>query len=130
MNGPELRLARALLGMSIDRTAQLLEVNRRTVRRWEHSEATIPGYASEFMAGRLDMRDLRLSAVLEFIAELRTSGRTPESIELTLYTSEESQARGEPGMSLTEHTAAVAAVYDILRTEGIPAEVHFSAEEP
>lgn len=57
MTGAELRLARQAHGLSIQQLAAHLQVDERTVRRWEASSHRVPGGVASEVRGLADLAE-------------------------------------------------------------------------
>lgn len=101
------------MGMTAEEMADLLDVNLRTVRRWETGDFPInDGVAAEVNEMYETFCGLVASTVdgyLELLENLEVED-SPQVVELSTYRGVESHAKAHPGESFTVHKALVTAV--------------------
>ena len=81
--GPEsLRFCRKFRGMSMQAVADLLQVDRRTVQRWESEESPVPPWAMLLVAKMADERSKGRAVMRTWLIELADEEGRPTEIDL------------------------------------------------
>lgn len=103
MRPKEFRILRSSLGLSAADIADVMEVNPRSVRRWEHpsGEHPAPLAVANWLTDKWNLYADRIADTLDLADELAAVG---ETITLIAYT-DEAECMINTGLSLTEHDA-------------------------
>jgi DNA-binding transcriptional regulator YiaG len=85
LRGPQsFRLCRSVCSMSMQAVADLLQVDRRTVQRWESAESPVPPWAMLLMAKMADERSKGRGVMRKWLQELGDEEGRPTEIDLDL----------------------------------------------
>ncbi len=83
LRGPQsFRLCRSVCAMSMQAVADLLQVDRRTVQRWESAESPVPPWAMLLMAKMADERSKGRAVMRTWLTELADEEGRPTEIDL------------------------------------------------
>ena len=83
LRGPQsFRLCRSFCAMSMQAVADLLQVDRRTVQRWESEESPVPPWAMLLVAKMADERSEGRAVMRKWLTELADEGGRPTEIDL------------------------------------------------
>ncbi|QOR47568.1 helix-turn-helix transcriptional regulator [Trueperella pecoris] len=98
MNKETFRLLRTAMGLEIETVAAELEINRRTVERWESGRNLLPEFAQVWLEGRWQTF---LDELGEYVAPLEEA---PDgaSVTLAVYDSPETLRRTGSDKTLSE----------------------------
>lgn len=81
--GPEsFRFCRKFCAMSMQAVADLLQVDRRTVQRWESEESPVPPWAMLLVAKMADERSKGRATMRKWLTELADEEGRPTEIDL------------------------------------------------
>ena len=81
--GPKsFRLCRKFCGMSMQAVADLLQVDRRTVQRWESEESPVPPWAMLLVSKMADERSKGRAVMRTWLVELADEGGRPTEIDV------------------------------------------------
>jgi DNA-binding XRE family transcriptional regulator len=81
--GPQsLRFCRSFCGMSMQAVADLLQVDRRTVQRWESEESPVPPWAMLLVSKMADERSKGRAVMRSWLVELADEGGRPTEIDV------------------------------------------------
>ncbi|MDH3728213.1 MAG: hypothetical protein OER77_11835 [Myxococcales bacterium] len=81
--GPEsLRFCRSFCEMSMQAVAELLQVDRRTVQRWESEESPVPPWAMLLVSKMADERSKGRAVMRTWLAELADERGRPTDIDV------------------------------------------------
>lgn len=81
--GPQLfRFCRSFCAMSMQAVADLLQVDRRTVQRWESEESPVPPWAMLLVAKMADERSKGRAVMRTWLRELADEDGRPTEIDL------------------------------------------------
>ena len=81
--GPQsFRLCRSFCGMSMQAIGELLQVDRRTVQRWEGKESPVPPWAMLLVAKMADERSKGRAVMRKWLTELGDEGGRPTDIDV------------------------------------------------
>lgn len=129
MNGAEFRLKRMTLGLAVEELAERLNVDRRTVKRWETGYWEITPEAEAYLRGLWDAKLAMIDGVLEYLDGQEDAHGEPEAVDLTIYKSGESHHRADPGQTWGEHTASVGMIVTVLELYGYRVNVGYAPQE-
>ncbi|MGB5364928.1 MAG: hypothetical protein WBN15_16890 [Polyangiales bacterium] len=83
LRGPHsFRLCRSYCGMSMQAVADLLQVDRRTVQRWESEESPVPPWAMLLVAKMADERSKGRAVMRTWLIELADEKGRPTEIDV------------------------------------------------
>ena len=83
LRGPQsFRLCRSFCAMSMQAVADLLQVDRRTVQRWESEESPVPPWAMLLVAKMADERSKGRSVMRTWLTELADEEGRPTEIDV------------------------------------------------
>jgi DNA-binding transcriptional regulator YiaG len=83
LRGPQsFRLCRSFCGMSMQAVADLLQVDRRTVQRWESEESPVPPWAMLLVSKMADERSKGRAVMRTWLTELADEEGRPTEIDL------------------------------------------------
>lgn len=103
MTPKEFRILRCALGLTQGDIAQALDVQPRSVRRWEHptGEHPIPLAVADWIRDKWNLYADRVADALDLADELAGTG---QAVTLIAYT-DEAECMLSTGLSLAEHDA-------------------------
>ena len=83
LRGPQsFRLCRSYCGMSMQAVADLLQVDRRTVQRWESEESPVPPWAMLLVSKMADERSKGRAVMRTWLIELADEKGRPTEIDV------------------------------------------------
>ena len=83
LRGPQsFRLCRSYCGMSMQAVADLLQVDRRTVQRWEGEESPVPPWAMLLVSKMADERSKGRAVMRTWLIELADEEGRPTEIDV------------------------------------------------
>ena len=83
LRGPQsFRLCRSYCGMSMQAVADLLQVDRRTVQRWESKESPVPPWAMLLVSKIADERSKGRAVMRSWLRELADEEGRPTEIDV------------------------------------------------
>jgi DNA-binding transcriptional regulator YiaG len=83
LRGPQsFRLCRSYCGMSMQAVADLLQVDRRTVQRWESEESPVPPWAMLLVSKIADERSKGRAVMRSWLRELADEEGRPTEIDV------------------------------------------------
>lgn len=103
MKPKEVRILRTALGLTQSEIADALDVQPRSVRRWEQptDEHPIPLAVADWITDKWNLYADRVADALDLAGELTNAG---EAVTLIAYT-DEAECMISTGLSLAEHDA-------------------------
>lgn len=120
MESTDLYYKRRGMGLTQEEMADLLGVNRRTLRRWEQGDYPINEGAAKDVDELYRAFCDRVEATVSTVLDNLEVGAPPEVVEISTFRAPESHALAHPGESWAQHKALVAAVGVALMGAGIP----------
>ena len=105
MNPKEFRILRTGLGLTINDIAEVIEVNPRSVRRWEQPDGAhpVPAAVAAWLEGKWGTFADRVADALDTAEALEEAG---EPVAIITY-SDDVECITKTGLSLAEHDALV-----------------------
>ena len=117
MTPKEFRILRTALGLTQGAVAQALDVQPRSVRRWEHpaGEHPVPPAVAYWITDKLNVYADRVADAVDLADELTNAG---EAVTLIAYT-DEAECMLSTGLSLSEHDALLGHIIMALTCEDV-----------
>ena len=131
MNSATARTVREACGLAHRDIADALNINVRTVQRWESvaSEEDIPPYAEQYYLDCLDWLTTTVATVVDSVLDEAEKSGDPRVVNLSRYVNQNSANRAGFTRPVGLHSAAQAHILALLYEAGINCQVEYVPPE-